>query len=189
MLNPGQIKATYTIIETKWGYFGIVGTEKGLYRTHLPLSNSKLLKEKLLENLPDAKYDKWLFNPVAQIIIAYFNGSYINFDRSIPLAIEGFDDFAAAVLDACRDIKYGQTESYKQLAKQIRKPKTIRAIGRIMAINPLPLIIPCHRVIRSDGSIGGFSAAGGVEMKQKMLELEQKVIESRSFQPKTKKYT
>jgi methylated-DNA-[protein]-cysteine S-methyltransferase len=80
--------------------------------------------------------------------------------------------FARSVLGACREIRFGQTMSYEGLARKAGKPKAVRAVGRVMARNPLPLIIPCHRVVHCDGKIGGFSAIGGVSLKKRMLEME-----------------
>ena len=74
---------------------------------------------------------------------------------------------------ALRTVKYGKTVSYGDLARLIGNPKASRAIGSVMAQNPLPLIIPCHRVIKQDGSLGYFSGPGGVHTKQHMLKLEK----------------
>jgi len=77
------------------------------------------------------------------------------------------------VLQACRNISFGQTRTYSDLAKQVGSPNAARAVGGVMAHNPIPLIIPCHRVLRTDGGLGGFSAPGGIAIKQKMLHHEQ----------------
>ena len=81
-------------------------------------------------------------------------------------------------MTACRDIKFGQTISYSGLAKRIGRAGSARAVGNALAKNPLPLIIPCHRVVRNDGKIGGFSAKGGITLKKKMLELEHQALEA-----------
>ena len=190
----------YAVFRTKWGYFGLAGTEKGLLRTHLPLPRPQNLKRQLLKDLPAPQYDKTLFNTLAKQIIAYFEGTYVNFDPNIPIVLDGFSPFAGRVLTACRNVKFGQTISYGQLAKKAgspagaspirnatkgRKPQKgkmkisngARAVGWVMANNPLPLIIPCHRVIRSDGRIGGFSAQGGTKLKNRLLQFEQKVLQ------------
>jgi len=76
------------------------------------------------------------------------------------------------VLEWLCGVEWGTTVTYKDIASSIGRPGSARAIGLIMSKNPIPLIIPCHRVIRSDGGLGGFSGQGGVEMKKKMLALE-----------------
>jgi methylated-DNA-[protein]-cysteine S-methyltransferase len=169
----------YAVFRTKWGYFGLAGTEKGLLRTHLPLPELQSVKRRLLKGLPAPQCDKTLFNTLQKQIIAYFEGTYVNFDRNIPIVLDGFSQFAGRVLTACRKITFGQTVSYAELAKKAGSPSAARAVGRVMANNPLPLVIPCHRVIRSDGSIGGFSAQGGIKLKNKLLQFEREVLQHR----------
>ena len=163
----------YTIFKTKWGYFGLAGTEYGLLRTCLPYSKREKVESELLKNQGDAEYEKDLFKVIQQQITAYFEGSYADFNKDIPIVLEGLSVFAEQVLSACRDIQFGQTISYSGLAKKSGRGGAARAIGNALAKNPLPLIIPCHRVICANGKIGGSSTMGGVTLKRKMLELEQ----------------
>ncbi len=165
----------YNIFKTKWGYFGLAGSKKGICRTCLPLPTANLVKKTLLKGLSDTKNEKNAFRHTEKLITAYFKGSYVNFDRQIPLLLHNFSPFAKKILNICRNIKVGQTITYKQLAFRAGRPNASRAVGRIMAANPLPLIIPCHRVIKSNGQLGGFSAAGGLSMKKKLIDHEQKI--------------
>lgn len=167
----------YTIFNTEWGYFGLAATEDGLIRTHLPMPNPERVKVRILKNLPIALYSQWLFNPVQQRIIAYFRGARVDFLTSVPLVLNEFSPFTQRVLYGCRKIRFGQTASYSQLAKKLRRPNSSRAVAGALAKNPLPLIIPCHRIISSDGKISGFSAPGGITLKKRFLQLEQKVVE------------
>ncbi len=82
-------------------------------------------------------------------------------------------DFERKVLLACTKIPAGQTRTYSQLAQQIGKPHAARAVGNALAKNPLAPIIPCHRVIRNDGSLGGYSAKGGTRRKRALLKNEK----------------
>jgi methylated-DNA-[protein]-cysteine S-methyltransferase len=173
MAEKMQKATRYTIFKTKWGYFGLAGTELGLLRTCLPGPELGKIKSQLLENLCAARYDKALFKVLREQITAYFDGAYVNFDKDIPIITDGLSLFAMQVLDTCRDIRFGETISYGGLAKEIGRAGAARAVGRALAKNPLPLIIPCHRVVRSDGKIGGFSAAGGITLKKRMLKLER----------------
>lgn len=167
-------KATrYTIFKTKWGHFGLAGTKYGLLRTCLPGPELGKIKSQLLENLYAARYDKALFKVLREQITAYFDGAYVNFDKDIPIITDGLSLFAGQVLDTCRDIGFGQTVSYGRLAEMAGKSGAARAVGGALAKNPLPLIVPCHRVVRSDGKIGGFSAAGGTTIKKRLLKLER----------------
>jgi methylated-DNA-[protein]-cysteine S-methyltransferase len=98
---------------------------------------------------------------------AYFAGELTCFD--LPLSPHG-TPFQMRVWEALRDIEYGRTESYGQLARRIGDAKATRAVGAANGRNPLPIVIPCHRVIGNDGSLTGFG--GGIERKRFLLELE-----------------
>ncbi|MHC4604503.1 MAG: methylated-DNA--[protein]-cysteine S-methyltransferase, partial [Planctomycetota bacterium] len=156
----------YTIFKTKWGYFGLAGTEYGLCRTHLPGPEPEKIKSQLLKNsallnrVSRIEFDKIFFKATQERIAAYFDGAYVNL-RNISIVLDGFSFFVTSVLTACRNIGFGQTISYSGLAKKLGQPAAARAVGAALAKNPLPLIIPCHRVVRRDGKIGGFSATGG----------------------------
>ena len=166
-----QIETEYTIFKTNWGYFGLAATDNGLLRTCLPLAKREKAKSQLSRNLQNCRYDKDLFKTIQKRIIAYFEGARVDF-RDIPVALDGLGLFVRRVLTACRSIEFGQMASYGRLAEMVGKPGAARAVGNALARNPLPLIIPCHRVVCSDGSLGGFSAAGGVNLKKTMLLLE-----------------
>ena len=166
----------YAIFQTKWGNFGLAGTEDGLCRTQLPGSKPEKIKSLLLKNLPAAQFDKTFCKILQQQITAYFEGDCVQLSRDIPLILDGFSSFGKTVLRTCREIEIGQTITYGKLAKKAGRPNASRAVGSTLAKNPLPLIIPCHRIIRSDGKLGGFSAPGGITVKKKMLELEGQTI-------------
>ncbi len=162
---------TYTIFRTNWGYFGLMGTPEAITRTFLPVSSRSKAEQMLLDHRPQARYDSGLFGALQERIRAYFEGEPTDF-VSVPVDLGDFSAFAGKVLSACGRIGYGQTVSYAQLAQLAHAPKAVRAAGSVMAKNPIPLIIPCHRIIRSDGSIGNFSARGGRNLKKRLLDLE-----------------
>jgi methylated-DNA-[protein]-cysteine S-methyltransferase len=164
----------YSIFKTKWGYFGLAGTEYGLLRSQLPGLEADKIKCRLLKNLQQAQFDKDFFKAIQQQIIAYFDGDCINFNEDVPVILDGVSLFARGVLITCRNIRFGETISYGRLAERIGRAGAGRAVGRVLAKNPLPLIIPCHRVIKSDGKIGGFSSTGGKDLKKRLLRHEQK---------------
>ena len=101
----------------------------------------------------------------------------------LPLDLSGLSPFSIAVLEACRRIPRGETRSYSWVASQIGKPRAARAVGQALARNPLPIIVPCHRVVRADatlrssslrstsGNLGGFSA--GLRLKKALLRIER----------------
>ncbi|MSP48264.1 MAG: methylated-DNA--[protein]-cysteine S-methyltransferase [Alphaproteobacteria bacterium] len=105
--------------------------------------------------------------PVARQLAEYFAGRRRSFD--LPLAAEG-TPFQRRVWAALMKIPYGKTTTYAALAEKLGRPGAFRAVGRANATNPIALIVPCHRVIGSDGTLTGY--AGGIPIKQKLLELE-----------------
>jgi methylated-DNA-[protein]-cysteine S-methyltransferase len=100
----------------------------------------------------------------------YFAGERTEFD--LELALTG-TEFERRVWDEVRAIPYGSTATYAEIAARIGRPGACRAVGRANALNPIALVVPCHRVIGSDGSLTGY--AGGIEMKRALLELEARV--------------
>ncbi len=133
---------------------------KGLVETFLPGPRASVPRT-IKERWPDAVESVDLLLRFQRQVIEYFTGKRTRFTLRVDLS--GVPAFRQAVLEACRRIPYGQTASYADLA---------RAAGSTMANNPLPLVIPCHRVLRADGSIGGFSTPQGVKQKKRLLRLE-----------------
>jgi methylated-DNA-[protein]-cysteine S-methyltransferase len=112
--------------------------------------------------------------PAAQAIAglkSYAAGNVVQFDGLV-LDFRGLTSFQRRVLRACRRIPWGQTVTYSQLAARVKSPRAARAVGSVMAGNRFPIIVPCHRVIAGDGSLGGYSAPSGLKMKKRLLELE-----------------
>ncbi len=103
-----------------------------------------------------------------QELSAYFNGENSVFTQKIKFLIG--TDFEKKVWAALKKIPSGETRSYKWVAEKVGKPSALRAVGRALSKNPVPIVLPCHRVIASDGSIGGFSS--GVERKRRLLDME-----------------
>ena len=164
-------KIKYTVFSTKWGFFGFAATGEGICRAQLPLPKRSVVIKILLGAIENGVFDKNILGRLQKKIIAYFDGSSVDFSE-FRVDLSGSSGFTAACLTACRKISYGQTVSYGQLASLANRPGAARAAGTVMAKNQLPLIIPCHRIIRSTGQIGGFSAAAGPKTKLKLLQLE-----------------
>jgi len=120
---------------------------------------------------PGWKQSRAAFPEVIRQLKGYFRGELKEFD--LPLVMEG-TDFQLRVWNALRAIPYGQTVSYAQLAGRIGNPKAVRAVGLANGHNPIPIIVPCHRVIGSDGSLTGFG--GGLSTKKMLLELESRQL-------------
>ena len=109
------------------------------------------------------------FDTVRRELTEYFDGKRESFD--ISLAPDG-TDFQRDVLDALQQIPYGETRTYGEIAEDLGNPKASRAVGAANGRNPIPILIPCHRVIGSDGSLTGFG--GGIDTKQFLLDLERR---------------
>ena len=105
-------------------------------------------------------------------IVAYFEGEKVDFSTDPAIYLPNLSVFGQAILTACRRIAFGRTQTYAQLAAAAGRHRAARAVGNVMAHNPIPLIVPCHRVVRNDGGLGGFSGIGGTTMKQRMLHHE-----------------
>jgi len=123
----------------------------------------------LKEEFPDSgiKKDSGPFTEIFSQFENYFSGSRTSFN--LPLLARG-TDFQKRVWDAIATVPYGQTASYKELAANIQSIKASRAVGNACNANPLPIVVPCHRIISSSGKIGGFG--GGIPMKLKLLRME-----------------
>jgi O-6-methylguanine DNA methyltransferase len=102
----------------------------------------------------------------------YFNGNRVIFQ--LPVDLRQCSDFETAVLQATREIPYGEVRSYKWIADRIGRPKATRAIGNALHKNPTPIVIPCHRVVKSDGSLGGYAFGAG--WKKRLLQLERDTV-------------
>ena len=116
---------------------------------------------------PDWIYNEKQFANARQQLTEYFDGERKEFD--LPLSLAG-TEFQLRVLDELRRIPYGETTSYGDIAARIGKPKAMRAVGAANGRNPIPIIVPCHRVIGSSGDLTGFG--GGLDAKQALLQLE-----------------
>ncbi|OEF25754.1 methylated-DNA--[protein]-cysteine S-methyltransferase [Vibrio rumoiensis] len=144
----------------------LVGSDEGLHILHLETGEGKkdgfIIEQDWIE-------DNARFSDVKQQLIEYFSGSRQDFDLSTPLAPIG-TPFQQSVWHALNQIQTGSTCRYMDIANQIHNPKAVRAVGAAIGKNPIPVIIPCHRVVGANGSLTGF--AHGIPMKQTLLNLE-----------------
>ncbi len=162
----------YCIFLTAWGYFGFSAVDGRIKRTCLPC-HEEVLVLKTLNDAGLGKYDSGLLPDVQQLVIAYFQGDLVSFSK-IALFVQGKTQFAKDVYAALCATSPGATVSYSELASMAGHSGASRAVGRAMATNPLPLIVPCHRVVSASGRIGGFSAEGEVDLKKRLLQHEKK---------------
>jgi methylated-DNA-[protein]-cysteine S-methyltransferase len=133
-----------------------------------------MAEEKLLAGAAgDAHLEARFFGPLQERICAYFEGENVDFSTNPAVSLPSIGPFGRQVLEACRRIEFGRTMTYAGLAGQLGRPHAARAVGNALAANPVPLIVPCHRVLRTDGHVGGFTAPGGPAVKQRLLTHEQ----------------
>lgn len=153
----------YDLFETGLiGTLTLVGDEGGLRHIEFEKKSASLPVQEDWTRQPD------FFEPVKAQLRAYFKGRLTRFD--LPLAPEG-TPFQLKVWQALRAIPYGQLASYKDIAQAVGNPKAVRAVGGANSKNPIPIIVPCHRVVGSNGSLTGFG--GGLETKKRLIDLER----------------
>ena len=171
--NPDQI-FYYSLTETSMGWVGIAGNEKGLRRLILPEQAKESVIAELNRYLKSSikliPADEQFFSMLVKIT-EYFAGKRTLFKEE-EINLDDYTIFQKNVLLKTREIPYGVTRTYRWIAEQAGYPLAYRAVGGVMRINPIPLIIPCHRVVGSYGKLTGFSATGGLALKRSMLKLE-----------------
>ena len=144
-------------------------SKQGLLAITLPVPERESALRPLLDKWGgDAQQDDAALADLAAKLRRYFEGEEISFDET--LDTHGSTDFQRQVWGVTRHIPRGQTMTYGQIARQAGSPQAARAVGQVMARNPWPVIIPCHRVVGHNGRLTGFG--GGLAMKQRMLEME-----------------
>lgn len=162
-------------VVTAWGRFGLWGTRRGLRAVSWP--GVKFAGVQDDGSVPGDVSE--MLGTAAKELAEYFAGEAVRFTARLDLG--GKSDFARRVLRACARIPHGQIVTYSQLAGRVGSASSARAVGRVLASNMLPVVVPCHRVLRADGGLGGFSGPGGIVMKRRLLALENiPVAEMRS---------
>jgi len=168
------VTVRYHIFETARGFCAIAWSDKGVVRFRLPEPNAEASEQSLLRRLPDA-------TPaapppaIADAVTAaqhYFSGEKTDF-AGVPVDLGEQTELFEKIYAAARRLGYGETTTYGAMAKQFGDDWEIaREVGQAMSKNPVPLIIPCHRVLAAGGKVGGFSAPGGAATKTMMLAME-----------------
>ena len=163
----------YHVFPTAFGVCGIAWSEGGITRLQLPERTPAATERRLRARPADSEAGV----PTAAVRRAiaalerYFAGERVDFS-GVELDLEGVGSFHRKIYAAARDLGWGQTASYGELARLVGSPGAARAVGQAMGRNPVPIIVPCHRVLAAGRKIGGFSAPGGTQTKQRLLVLE-----------------
>jgi methylated-DNA-[protein]-cysteine S-methyltransferase len=164
----------YLVFEVSAGFCGIGWSEAGVVRFALPAPDAHAAERSLLRRLPGVEPGPPTRTVVEAVSTArrYFQGLEVDFS-DLRLDLDGLDEFVQQIYVATRKVGWGKTTTYGALAKALNAgPEAARDVGQAMAKNPIPLIIPCHRVLAAGGKVGGFSAPGGAATKIRMLEME-----------------
>ena len=159
----------YEILPTNLGWVGVLATRKGIRRLTLPQPSPQQAAEGLSPTTESAAFDPARFEELQERLERLFSGDPVSFGETLDL--EDSPPFFRRAWQTCRTIPRGDTRSYAWLAAQAGSPRAVRAAGQAMARNPVSIIIPCHRVIASDGALCGYG--GGLELKRRLLELER----------------
>ena len=167
-----MVTVPYTLIETAFGWVGVAGGEAGICAFTLPQTSAAAALASLQASFPDMPRHDSAFGDLPQRLRRYFAGERVAFPDRLDLS--SGTPFQRAVWGVVRAIPYGERRSYAAVAAQVGRLGAARAVGRAMATNPVPIIIPCHRVIGSDGSLTGFG--GGLEMKRRLLDMEASAV-------------
>jgi methylated-DNA-[protein]-cysteine S-methyltransferase len=163
------------VFPSSLGWMAAIGCQQGLKALAFGQSTPKAAIEALgPEWIEGARQGQW--NPaLVRRLQAFASGTPDDF-HDIEVDSGPQTTFQQRVLRYCREIPLGETLTYAQLAAKAGSPNAARAVGNCMARNRIPLVIPCHRVVGSDGRLHGFSATGGLSMKQRLLDLEQSMV-------------
>jgi methylated-DNA-[protein]-cysteine S-methyltransferase len=170
----GQAAHHYPVFETAGGFCGIAWNDAGITRFQLPTKSAKATERMLLRRAHGAKPGEPTPEAAEAVAAAkrYLEGEEIDFS-GFRLDLGEQEAFFERIYAAARRTGWGRTTTYGALAKELGVgPESARDVGQAMARNPVPLIIPCHRVLAAGGKIGGFSAPGGSTAKIRMLALE-----------------
>ncbi|NTW76585.1 MAG: MGMT family protein [Syntrophaceae bacterium] len=163
----------YQIIDVKKESIGIIwrflGNKPLIERIFLPCSRNQLVAKIKREYSETSIAERNTPENITEIILGLYAGSEVIFDYSL-LNLAKLTEFSAKVLKQTSKIPRGEVTTYSGLAAKIGSPAAARAVGTALANNPFPLVIPCHRIVRADGSLGGFG--GGIKMKKELLDKE-----------------
>jgi methylated-DNA-[protein]-cysteine S-methyltransferase len=167
--EEGLLDVAYTTTDSPFGPLLLAKTRRGLVRVGLPNQDQDQLLIDLSERVsPRVLEASAELDETRRELDLYFAGKLDQFDLPLDWRLSG--GFRQRVLRAINRIPYGQTRSYTEMARKAGNERAVRAAGTACGSNPIPLVVPCHRVLRTGGALGGYG--GGLPMKQALLELE-----------------
>jgi len=156
--------------DTALGTIWAAVSENGLVAVEIQIPEEAMIQSLQRHGYRVVGIDSAKLNEILRQVKEYLDGRRQAFD--FPIDWSGFTPFQVQALQATYAIPYGQTRTYGELARQIGRPRAARAVGRAEATNPMPLVIPCHRVLGTDGKLHGYGAGNGLETKAWLLAME-----------------
>lgn len=159
---------SYAIFDSSLGNMLFASRDNALIRLQISHDDPSSMKNKFIMAEPEGIESVKPFLNIVRQLDLYIKGEKIEF--RVPIDLSDLNDFTQKVLKEVKRIPYGEVRTYGWVAKRIGLENAARAVGQALRANPIPIIIPCHRVIREDGSIGGFSL--GVNLKKRLLSIE-----------------
>lgn len=156
--------------ETRFGGTGVAATDRGLARVTWQEEGDGAFVANLEERFPDAPVvpDPEGLREAERQLSEYFRGDRESFD--LPVDLTRLSPFDRSVLRAASGLDFGQVAAYGEVARRIGRPRAARAVGGALGRNPVPVVVPCHRIVRSDGGLGGYGS--GIEYKERLLRIE-----------------
>ncbi len=171
-MNTKNVNVDYAgLADTPLGHLWLAASDGGLWALSFGIPQHEFLAQVQRRRPANMTHDPARLAPALAQLQAYLAGETAAIE--LPVDWRGMTDFQILVRQAVMAIPIGSTASYGQIAARIGRPAATRAVGRVNATNPLPLVIPCHRVVGSDGSLTGYGGTGGLRTKQWLLDLER----------------
>ncbi|MFZ1804849.1 MAG: methylated-DNA--[protein]-cysteine S-methyltransferase [Nitrospira sp.] len=163
------------VFKSLWGWMGISESDKGIRSIVLPKKSKRAVESELRaeSNEPVQQGASTRLEVARRQLLDYLAGKRSTFD--VPLDLSQGTSFQRQVWRTLQRVPYGKLRSYQWIALRVGGPQYARAVGNAVGVNPLPIVIPCHRIVAHDASLGGFS--GGLPMKRKLLGLEGTLIQ------------
>jgi methylated-DNA-[protein]-cysteine S-methyltransferase len=168
MANSTHTVIEYAVFETDWGWMGAARSVRGLTALILPQASQDNVLTQLSDTVSRGRENESSFGDLIRQVRAYFAGKRVSFNDAADLSAG--TPFQRSVWLKAREIPLGESRSYSWIASAVGNPAACRAVGQALGQNPLPIIVPCHRVLTAYGGLGGFS--GGLDIKKRLLALE-----------------
>ena len=165
-------RMTYDIFETALGWVAIAASDGKVRRSTLPEKSRLAALEAIETDIYGAEYDEDATTNVREMITRYCAGEDVDLS-TLPIDFDDVTPFFGRAYAACRSIPPGETRSYAWLANEAGNARAARGAGQAMARNRWPLLVPCHRIVASDGRLHGFGGGTGLPLKARLLELER----------------